>query len=98
MIKIFLESDKFSHKAGVTKHATNILARKSHYHYLGPSYFSYVVFSAYIDFRSQYCVSGSRNVDQWSDHRNCLYFSTTHSSNNITCYYEVSVLLMDQHH
>ena len=31
MIKIFLESDKFSHKAGVTKHATNSLARKSHY-------------------------------------------------------------------
>ena len=30
MIKIFLESDKFSHKAGVTKHATNTLARKSH--------------------------------------------------------------------
>ena len=30
MIKIFLESDKFSHKAGVTKHATNSLARKSH--------------------------------------------------------------------
>ena len=29
MIKIFLESDKFSHKAGVTKHATNTLARKS---------------------------------------------------------------------
>ena len=30
MIKIFLESDKFSHKAGVTKHATISLARKSH--------------------------------------------------------------------
>ena len=30
MIKIFLESDKFSHKAGMTKHATNSLARKSH--------------------------------------------------------------------
>ena len=30
MIKIFLEPDKFSHKAGVTKHATNTLARKSH--------------------------------------------------------------------
>ena len=30
MIKIFLESDKFSHKAGVTKHGTNSLARKSH--------------------------------------------------------------------
>ena len=30
MIKVFLESDKFSHKAGVTKHATNRLARKSH--------------------------------------------------------------------
>ena len=30
MIKIFLESDKFSHKAGVSKHATNSLARKSH--------------------------------------------------------------------
>ena len=30
MIKIFLESDKFSHEAGVTKHATNTLARKSH--------------------------------------------------------------------
>ena len=29
MIKINLESDKFSHKAGVTKHATNSLARKS---------------------------------------------------------------------
>ena len=29
MIKIFLESDKFSHKAGVTKHATNSLTRKS---------------------------------------------------------------------
>ena len=29
MIKIFPESDKFSHKAGVTKHATNSLARKS---------------------------------------------------------------------
>ena len=29
MIKIFIESDKFSHKAGVTKHATNTLARKS---------------------------------------------------------------------
>ena len=29
MIKIFLESDKFSHKAGVTKHAANTLARKS---------------------------------------------------------------------
>ena len=28
MIKIFLKSDKFSHKAGVTKHATNSLARK----------------------------------------------------------------------
>ena len=31
MIQIFLESDKFSHKAGVTKHATNTLARKSPY-------------------------------------------------------------------
>ena len=31
MIKIFLESDKFSHIAGVTLHATNILARKSLY-------------------------------------------------------------------
>ena len=31
MIKIFLESDKFSHKAGVTKHATNNLARKSQF-------------------------------------------------------------------
>ena len=30
MIKIFLESDKFSHIAGVTLHATNRLARKSH--------------------------------------------------------------------
>ena len=30
MIKIFLESDKFSHIAGVTLHATNVLARKSH--------------------------------------------------------------------
>ena len=30
MIKIFIESDKFSHKAGVTKHATNRLARKLH--------------------------------------------------------------------
>ena len=30
MTKIFLESDKFNHKAGVTKHATNTLARKSH--------------------------------------------------------------------
>ena len=30
MIKIFLESDKFSHKAGVAKHATNSLARKLH--------------------------------------------------------------------
>ena len=29
MIKIFLESDKFNHKAGVTKHATNTLAHKS---------------------------------------------------------------------
>ena len=29
MIKIFLESDKFSHKAGVTKHATNTMARQS---------------------------------------------------------------------
>ena len=29
MIKIFLESDKFSHKARVTEHATNRLARKS---------------------------------------------------------------------
>ena len=29
MIKIFLESDEFSHIAGVTLHATNILARKS---------------------------------------------------------------------
>ena len=29
MIKIFLESDKFSHKAAVTKHTTNGLARKS---------------------------------------------------------------------
>ena len=29
MIKIFIESDKLSHKAGVTKHATNSLARKS---------------------------------------------------------------------
>ena len=29
MITIFLESDKFSHIAGVTLHATNILARKS---------------------------------------------------------------------
>ena len=29
MIKIFLESDKFSYKAGVTKHATNSLACKS---------------------------------------------------------------------
>ena len=28
MINIFLESDQFSHKAGVTKHATNSLARK----------------------------------------------------------------------
>ena len=31
MIKIFLESDKFSHKAGVTKHATNTMTRKSQY-------------------------------------------------------------------
>ena len=31
MIKIFLESDKCSHIAGVTLHATNILARKSQY-------------------------------------------------------------------
>ena len=30
MIKIFLESDKFSHKVGVTEHAINSLARKSH--------------------------------------------------------------------
>ena len=30
MIKIFLESDQFNHKAGVTKHATNSLARKSY--------------------------------------------------------------------
>ena len=30
IIKIFLESDKFSRKAGVTKHATNSLTRKSH--------------------------------------------------------------------
>ena len=29
MIKIFIESIKFSHKTGVTKHATNTLARKS---------------------------------------------------------------------
>ena len=29
MIKIFLESDEFSHKAGVTKHVTNTLAHKS---------------------------------------------------------------------
>ena len=36
MIKIFLESDKFSHKAGVTKHATNSLARKSHQKYIQP--------------------------------------------------------------
>ena len=31
MIKIFLESDKFSHIAGVTLHTTNVLARKSHH-------------------------------------------------------------------
>ena len=31
MIKIFLESDKFSHIAGVTLHATNILACKSQF-------------------------------------------------------------------
>ena len=30
IIKIFLESDKFSHKAGVTKHATSSLVRKSY--------------------------------------------------------------------
>ena len=30
MIKIFIESDKFSHKAGVTLHVTNTLACKSH--------------------------------------------------------------------
>ena len=35
MIKIFLESDKFSHKAGVTKHATNSLARKSQQDQIG---------------------------------------------------------------
>ena len=33
LIKIFLESDKVSHKAGVTKHATNSLAHKSHLMY-----------------------------------------------------------------
>ena len=36
MITIFLESEKFSHKAGVTKHATNSLARKSHLTVINP--------------------------------------------------------------
>ena len=34
MIKLFLESDKFSHIAGVTLHATNSLARKSLIHFI----------------------------------------------------------------
>ena len=37
MIKIFLESDKFSHIAGMTLHATNTLARTSQLIYVsGP--------------------------------------------------------------
>ena len=38
MIKIFIESDKFSHIAGVTLHATNTLARKSHICIVCPIY------------------------------------------------------------
>ena len=34
MIKIFLESNKYSHKAGVTKHVTNSMALKSLFYHL----------------------------------------------------------------
>ena len=54
MIKIFLESDKFSHIAGVTLHETNILACKSHLHYIDSIafilyyHFIYYVFTEFI--------------------------------------------------
>ena len=49
MIKIFIESDKISHKAGVTKHATNSLACKSQKKQVNNIYNDYsLLFTIYI--------------------------------------------------
>ena len=58
MIKIFLESDKFSHNAGATKPATNTLARKSHisvncyFQYISGIYHTLVLYRSILMFRA----------------------------------------------
>ena len=53
MITIFIESDKFNHKAGMTKHATSSLARKSHLNVYYCDMFSVV--NVYLDLL-KFCV------------------------------------------
>ena len=80
MIKIFIESDKFSHIAGVTLHATNRLARKSLLHV---SMFKLFIESDYIENNLIYfnlnkgdVLRFNQSIKALSDHRINRCFDT----------------------